>query len=89
VRAQLFLDRNARGCAVLAIWTALGRLLLEELLEDVRNDLNHLSLRQVSRTSRECGVYVGSWSEREELFEPSAAIGHRVRVVEVFKLLHT
>jgi hypothetical protein len=55
-RAKLFLDRNARRCAVLAAWTALGRLDLEKLLQGVRNEVSYLSLRQVSRTSRECGV---------------------------------
>ena len=54
VEGKLVLDRNARGCAVIAVGTALGRLWLEELLQDAQKELNHSLLRQVSRTSREC-----------------------------------
>ena len=56
VREKLVWNRNARGCAVFAAGTALVRLWLEDLLQDARDELGRLLLRQVSRTSHECGV---------------------------------
>ena len=85
MRGDLVLDRNARGCAVFAIRAALVRLRLEELhmctagrAEGVGAFVIASSLKDQPRVLVCCFLR----GERRP-FDPSAAIQHRVRVVEV------